>query len=77
MYITNEDCLSQFLFVTSPLFTDFQSDQINDLNLRLNKLNHPIYLSDSLVRTFNFVESHTSCVRFIFRFIKKSVKYYI
>ena len=27
---------------------------------------HRIYLSDSLVRTFNFVESHTSCVRFIF-----------
>ena len=25
----------------------------------------------SLVRTFNFVESHTSCVRFIFRFNKK------
>ena len=32
---------------------------------------HRIYLSDSLVRTFNFVESHTSCVRFIFRFTKK------
>ena len=29
---------------------------------------HRIYLSDSLVRTFNFVESHTSYVRFIFRF---------
>ena len=31
---------------------------------------HRIYLSDSPVRTFNFVESHTSCVRFIFRFTK-------
>ena len=34
---------------------------------------HRIYLSDSLVRTFNFVESHTSCVRFIFRFTSEQI----
>ena len=31
---------------------------------------HRVYLPDSPVRTFNFIESHTSCVRFIFRFTK-------
>ena len=37
--------------------------------------NHRIYLSDSLVRTFNFVESHTSCVRFIFRFTVRTFNF--
>ena len=61
----------------------WDSEQINCVNLWLSdslselltSLKATLRVSDLsfrfTIRTFNFIESHTSCVRFIFRFNKK------